>query len=139
MGLSWCSRKFAHLELNNNHSLTQGPSLLWLYGSWIYNHICNQCLSPLILWVRFMIRARRAALYDKVCQWLATGGWFSPGPPVSATNKTDRHDITEILLKVALNTIKTNKFTHLTTTLIRPLLLQHQRRKGKERRRISWQ
>jgi len=25
--------------------------------------------------------------------------------PVSSTNKTDRHDITEILLKVALNTI----------------------------------
>jgi hypothetical protein len=25
---------------------------------------------------------------------------FSPGPPVSSTNKYDRHDITEILLKV---------------------------------------
>jgi hypothetical protein len=34
------------------------------------------------------------------------GQWFSPGPPVSSTNKTDHHDITEILLKVALNTIK---------------------------------
>ena len=45
-------------------------------------------------------------LCDKVCQWLATGQWFSPGPPVSSTNKTDRHHITEILLKVALNTIK---------------------------------
>jgi hypothetical protein len=31
--------------------------------------------------------------------------WFSPGTQVSSTNKTDRHDITEILLKVALNTI----------------------------------
>ena len=30
---------------------------------------------------------------------------FFPGTPVSSTNKTDRHDITEILLKVALNTI----------------------------------
>ena len=30
----------------------------------------------------------------------------SPGPPVSSTNKTDRHDTTEILLKVALITIK---------------------------------
>jgi hypothetical protein len=28
-----------------------------------------------------------------------------PGTPVSSTNKTYRHDITEILLKVALNTI----------------------------------
>jgi hypothetical protein len=27
------------------------------------------------------------------------------GHPVSSTNKTDRHDITEILLKVVLNTI----------------------------------
>ena len=34
-------------------------------------------------------------LYDKVCQWLATGLWFSAGTPVFSTNKTDRHDITE--------------------------------------------
>jgi hypothetical protein len=34
---------------------------------------------------------------------------FSPGPPVSSINKTDRHDITEILLKEALNTIKQTK------------------------------
>jgi len=33
------------------------------------------------------------------------GLWFFPDTPVSSTNKTDRHDITEILLKVALNTI----------------------------------
>jgi hypothetical protein len=30
---------------------------------------------------------------------------FSLDTPVSSTNKTDRHDITEILLKMALNTI----------------------------------
>jgi hypothetical protein len=30
------------------------------------------------------------------------GRWFSP---VSSSNKTHRHDITEILLKVALNTM----------------------------------
>jgi hypothetical protein len=29
--------------------------------------------------------------------------------PVSSTNKTDDHDITEILLKVSLNTINLNK------------------------------
>ena len=34
------------------------------------------------------------------------GRWFSPGTQVSSTNKTDRHDLTEILLKVALNAIK---------------------------------
>jgi len=43
--------------------------------------------------------------YDKVCQWLAAGRWFSPGTPVCSTNKSNRHDIAEIMLKVALNTI----------------------------------
>jgi hypothetical protein len=38
-----------------------------------------------------------------------TDRWYSLGTPVSSTNKTDRHDITEILLKVALNTTKENK------------------------------
>jgi hypothetical protein len=33
---------------------------------------------------------------------LAHGGWFSPGTPASSTTKTGRHDIAEILLKVAL-------------------------------------
>jgi hypothetical protein len=45
-------------------------------------------------------------LCDKVCQWLATGRWFSPGTPISSNNKTDRNDIAEILLKATLNTIK---------------------------------
>jgi hypothetical protein len=27
----------------------------------------------------------------------AVGWWFSPGTPVSSTNKTDRHDTIEIL------------------------------------------
>jgi hypothetical protein len=34
-----------------------------------------------------------------------TGLWFSQGIPVSSNNKTDRHVITKILLKVALKTI----------------------------------
>ena len=31
------------------------------YGSWIYNYLCNQCLSPQKLWVRtpFMARCTR--------------------------------------------------------------------------------
>ena len=46
---------------------------------------------------------------DQVCRGLVTGQWFSPGPLVYSTNKTDRHDITETLLNVALNTIKHTK------------------------------
>jgi hypothetical protein len=37
-------------------------------------------------------------------------GQYSPSTPVSSTNKTDRHDITEMLLKVDLNT--TNQQTN---------------------------
>ena len=40
-------------------------------------------------------------LCDKVCQWLAADRCFSLGTRVSSTNKTDHHDIPEILLKVA--------------------------------------
>jgi hypothetical protein len=41
-----------------------------------------------------------------------TDRWFSPGTRVSSTNKTDCHDITEILLKVALNIINQTKPQH---------------------------
>ena len=30
----------------------------WSYGSWFYNYLCNQCLSPLKLWVWTPFMAR---------------------------------------------------------------------------------
>jgi hypothetical protein len=42
---------------------------------------------------------RLAAASDKVDQFLAHGRWLSPA---SSTTKTGRHEIAEILLKVAL-------------------------------------
>ena len=62
-----------------------------------------------MLWVRISLMARCTTLCDKVWQWLSTGRWFSRGPPVSSTNKTDRHDIAEILLE--LSTIKQTTYT----------------------------
>jgi hypothetical protein len=44
---------------------------------------------------------RLAATSEKDYQLLAHGRWFSPA---FSTTKTGRHDIAEILLKVALNT-----------------------------------
>jgi hypothetical protein len=42
-------------------------------------------------------------IINKSIQILNTHGrWFSPGTPASSTTKTGRHDIAEILLKVAL-------------------------------------
>jgi hypothetical protein len=58
---------------------------------------------------------RLAAASDKVYLLLANGQWFSPGIPASSTTKTDRHDIAEILLKVALKHQK-------STTKIKPLI-----------------
>ena len=47
---------------------------------------------------------RLAAARNKAYQLLAHGRWFSQGTPASSTTKIGRHDIAEILLKVALNT-----------------------------------
>ena len=69
------------------------------YANSVYHHWCCE----------FESHSGDTTLCDKVCQWLATGQWFSSGTPVSSTNKTDRHDITGILLKVELNTIKPNQ------------------------------
>ena len=52
------------------------------------------------------------ALCDKVSVTCSRTVVFS----VSSTNKTDHHDITEILLRVVLNTINLNPFgSHLQT------------------------
>ena len=66
---------------------------------------------------------RLAAASDKVYQLLAHGRWLSPGTPASSTTKTGRHDIVEIMLKVALNTknqikpnqIKLNQYVSMTS------------------------
>jgi hypothetical protein len=43
-------------------SYVKGPSLPWSYISWIYNYLCNKCLSPLMLCVRISIRAKCTTL-----------------------------------------------------------------------------
>jgi len=54
---------------------------------------------------------------NNICQWIEADRWFSP---VSSTNKTDRHDRTEILLKVVL---KPNPWpSTLCTSLYKPNL-----------------
>jgi hypothetical protein len=40
---------------------------------------------------------------------IAHGRWFFPGTPASSTTKTGRHNIAEILLKVALKQQKINQ------------------------------
>jgi hypothetical protein len=88
------------------------------YCSWIYNYLCNQCLSPLTLWVRTPLRRGEldTTLCDKVCQWRGVqlyvikivsalrqvGGFLRVLQFPSPIKLT----ATKILLKVALNTTK---------------------------------
>jgi hypothetical protein len=72
---------------------------------------------------------RLAAASDKVYQLLAHGRWFSPGTPASSTTKTGRHEIAEILLKIALNTknqIITFLLLHCRIVRSIPLLVEYQ-------------
>ena len=48
---------------------------------------------------------RLATASYKVYQLLAHGRWFFLGTPASSITKTGRHDVAEILLKVAFSTI----------------------------------
>ena len=77
------------------------------YGSWIYNYLCNQYTSQLALSsnpAHNEVYLVQHYVIKLVSDLLQVGGFF-PGTPVSSINKTDRHDITEIMLKVALNII----------------------------------
>jgi hypothetical protein len=40
------------------HIIQKGPSWPWSYGSWIYNYLFSQCLSPLTFWIRTTLMAR---------------------------------------------------------------------------------
>jgi hypothetical protein len=117
---NWLKKTFAQKNLNfsvlvdhiylswaeHEHHiyLYMGTTWSWLYGSRIYNYLCNQCLT---LCTRIPLRrgVLDTTLCDKVCQWFTAGRWFFLGSPVSFTNKTDRHEIIEIMLKVELNTM----------------------------------
>ena len=55
---------------------------------------------------------------DKVYQLLAHGRWFSSGTTASSTSKIGRHDIAEILLKVALKHQKSNTFYPLSSLIL---------------------
>ena len=74
----------------------------------------NNSYKPItnMAWVRVQLCklqkgcTRLAATRDKVYQLLAHGRRFSLGTPASSTAKTGRHDIAEILLKVAFSTKK---------------------------------
>ena len=116
-----------------------GPSWSWSYGGWIYNYLCNQCISPLTLWVRS--NPARGNAYSIQHHAIKSGFlrilWFHS--PI----KTDRHDITQKSSNVALSTITPTPPGTWYITLIRFILVIHidqiitvWTRSEKQRRRI---
>ena len=81
-----------------------GVAMVMIVWWLIYNYLCNQCLSPLKLWVwiQFMPIMARCIRFNIMWSSLSVTCYRSL---VFSTNKTDRHNITETFLKVALNTI----------------------------------
>jgi hypothetical protein len=75
----------------------------WLWKFWKKGGVVERC--------EFESRSWRGVL-DTLCDSLSMTcdrSMFFPGTLVYSTNKTDSHDITEILLKVALNIINQTK------------------------------
>ena len=103
----------------------------WLneLGSWITNNSFKPITNT--AWVRARLCklqkrcTRLATASDKVYQLLSHGQWFSSGTLDSSNTKTGRHDVAEILLKLALNTKNQNQIVvialvsllHLSTKL----------------------
>jgi uncharacterized protein with PIN domain len=52
-----------------------GAIVIVIAWSWIYNFLCNQCLSHLTLWVRMLLMrdVLDTTLSDNDCQWIAPG------------------------------------------------------------------
>jgi hypothetical protein len=93
-----------NLKENHPRTITARFGVIWLidFRGEDFQRIF---LVKIIKIYNFFSKPNYILVCEKVYQQLATDWWFSPGPPLSS-NKTDCHDITEILLKVALNTIK---------------------------------
>ena len=80
-------------------SVVNVSTLTWFTSYIFYSFIWNlELLNNVIYYIRL------AASSDKAYQLLAHCRWFSLGNPAYSTTNTGRHDIAEILLKVALNT-----------------------------------
>ena len=121
----WCKceasllSEYCFIWFFQNITFCTYPFLYFLHLYWgrrgcdrmVVGFTTTYAISAYHHWCEFEFRSGRDVQHYviKVCQWLVTDQWFSAGPPVSSTNKTDRHDITEILLKVAFNTIKPNQ------------------------------
>ena len=97
--------------------LLKGTSLSCLYDSWIYNYICNKCLSPLMLWVR-ILHICSSLVYNQIC----AADIFS-FPYCSLSSSCLLCSMMPLSLRLSLQSSniykKSNKLTHYFTLSVR--------------------
>jgi hypothetical protein len=101
---TYCLSKVIYVPLPKS---SEGPLWSGSYGSWIYNYLCNQCISPLtlcsnpaqarcirynIMWYSLSVTSYRSVVFSWYSCFFHEENW----PPRYNWN---------ILMKVALNTI----------------------------------
>jgi glutathionyl-hydroquinone reductase len=98
--------------MHNQSSLGPGGSLSLVVG--LPSNSCKPIANRVLVHARLyqLQKVVHSAASDSVYQLLAHGWSFSPCTPASSTTKTGRHDIAELLLKVALKTINQIKFNY---------------------------
>ena len=75
--------------------------------------MCNKFVNP-YRWTILYV-----CLYCGLTVATEAGRWISLGTPVSSTHKTDRHDLTEIVLTVALSNLNPYRYIYTKFTPIR--------------------
>ena len=91
-------------DIRTTFQVHKGLSWSWSYGSWIYNYLCNECesrsgevYSVQHYVIKLVSDLQLISGFLRVLRFL---------PPIKLTC----HDKTEILLKVALDTITITRF-----------------------------
>jgi len=62
-----------HVTFHSSLTVQSYEGRSWSYGSWIYNYLCNQCLSPLKLCIRCdpiqdVVRLPKKNKFEKRCK-----------------------------------------------------------------------
>jgi hypothetical protein len=100
----------------------QGMSWPWSYGRWIYNYLCNQCLSPLMLWVWVTIRAKcttfdsdRSVVFSTSSAFLHQQNWPSQYNWNNVESGVKNHQ-TNNILSIYTNSLYINIYIYILFT-----------------------
>jgi hypothetical protein len=86
---------YIHFFDSKQFIYTLGSSWSWSYGSWIYNYMCNQCRTTKVV----NSNPAHGEVYSMQHYVIQFVSGFLLVLRFPSPNRTDRHDITDILLK----------------------------------------